>query len=306
MHAGMVNAGGFLLNRLAPLYGLSSISLHVVFLVGGLTVLLGATMMLTQNDIKKTLGFSTMGQMGYMTMECGLGAFALAIFHLIAHGVFKATLFLSAGQVIHAARREPKLPPSFMTEETPPFSRLTWFTGFAMTLIVPLTILLAAHDLLNVPLRDQQGAVIFLFFGWVTASQAILSLYRLNAVASWKVALTMVLTLLLIGFTYLWAGELFTYFLYPKPGTVAQYFQVAALPGILFDGLVLVTTFLIVLVWILLYANAQGKHFLVPEWVTSRVPRWHVWFMNRLYIDVLYEKLGHQVLRLAHRLDKTL
>ncbi|MYG41209.1 MAG: hypothetical protein F4201_10435 [Nitrospira sp. SB0677_bin_15] len=112
MHAGIVNAGGFLLNRLAPLYTLSPDVLHIVFIVGAATVLLGASMMLVQNDIKKTLGFSTMGQMGYMIMECGLGAFALAIFHLIAHGLFKASLFLSAGTVIHSARHEPKFPSS--------------------------------------------------------------------------------------------------------------------------------------------------------------------------------------------------
>jgi NADH-quinone oxidoreductase subunit L len=60
MHAGIVNAGGFLLNRLAPFYALSPNTLHVVFVVGAMTVLLGASMMLVQNDIKKTLGFSTM------------------------------------------------------------------------------------------------------------------------------------------------------------------------------------------------------------------------------------------------------
>ena len=68
MHAGIINAGGFLLNRLAPFYVLSPNTLHIVFVIGLLTVLLGASMMLAQNDIKKTLGFSTMGQIGYMIM----------------------------------------------------------------------------------------------------------------------------------------------------------------------------------------------------------------------------------------------
>ena len=89
LHAGIINAGGFLINRLAPLFGMSSTTLHVAFVIGTLTAVLGATMMLAQNDIKKTLGFSTIGQMGYMIMECGLGAFSLAVFHLIAHGLFK-------------------------------------------------------------------------------------------------------------------------------------------------------------------------------------------------------------------------
>ena len=68
MHAGIINAGGFLLNRLATFYVLSPNTLHIVFVIGLLTVLLGASMMLAQNDIKKTLGFSTMGQIGYMIM----------------------------------------------------------------------------------------------------------------------------------------------------------------------------------------------------------------------------------------------
>ncbi|MER3423431.1 MAG: NADH-quinone oxidoreductase subunit L, partial [Nitrospiraceae bacterium] len=303
MHAGIVNAGGFLLNRLAPLYGLSSTTLHIVFVIGGLTTLLGASMMLLQNDIKKTLGFSTMGQMGYMIMECGLGAFALAIFHLIAHGMFKATHFLNAGQVIHAARREPKRPHAGGIRERTPFSRLTWLTGAALTLILPLIILLTAHEVWSVPLRDAQGAVIFLFFGWVTASQTIFSLYRLNAVASWKVAGAMMFALLFIGFTYLWAGEAFTYFLYPAPDVVAQFFQAAALPTWLFDLLVVLTTMMIVIVWAILYAKAQGKHVPLPSWVTSMMPALYVLFMNRLYIDALYAKLGYGIIRLCHRLE---
>ncbi|HCG72065.1 MAG TPA: NADH-quinone oxidoreductase subunit L, partial [Nitrospina sp.] len=129
MHAGIVNAGGFLLNRLAPFYALSPNTLHIVFIVGLLTVILGASMMLAQNDIKKTLGFSTMAQMGYMIMECGLGAFALAIFHLIAHGFFKASLFLHSGQGIHTSREEPKFPDSSGHEVKISYNQLSFVTG---------------------------------------------------------------------------------------------------------------------------------------------------------------------------------
>ena len=95
LHAGIINAGGFLLTRLAPLYTLSTPTLHVVFAIGLITAILGSSMMLVQNDIKKSLGYSTIGQMGYMIMECGLGAYSLAVFHLAAHGLFKATVFLN-------------------------------------------------------------------------------------------------------------------------------------------------------------------------------------------------------------------
>ena len=109
LHAGIINAGGFLLTRLAPLYALSPATLHG-FRHRHAHRLLGSSMMLVQNDIKKTLGYSTIGQMGFMIMECGLGAYGLAIFHLIAHGLFKGTIFLNCGYVIHAARQEPRQP----------------------------------------------------------------------------------------------------------------------------------------------------------------------------------------------------
>ena len=179
LHAGIINAGGFLINRLAPLFGLSSTTLHIAFVVGTLTAILGATTMLAQNDIKKTLGFSTIGQMGYMIMECGLGAFSLAVFHLIAHGLFKGTVFLNCGNVIHKARQEPAFPHADPHADEQEFSRLTWFTGFTTTLLIPLLILLVTHGVLRIPLLESQGTVIFLFFIWVTSSQAILTLIRL-------------------------------------------------------------------------------------------------------------------------------
>jgi NADH-quinone oxidoreductase subunit L len=305
MHAGIVNAGGFLLNRLVPLYGLSSTTLHVVFAIGALTVVLGACMMLVQNDIKKTLGFSTMAQMGYMVMECGLGAFALAIFHLIAHGVFKATLFLNAGHVIQASRHEPKRPVADRIAEAVSFSRTTWITGVTVTLLLPLIILLIAHGMLAIPLQDAQAAIIFLFFAWVTASQAMFSLYRLNA-ASWKVSGVMLLTLLLVIFTYLWVAETFTYFLYPEPGVAHAYFQVAALPGHLFDGLVLVIAAMIVLGWAHLYTNIRGQRSLLPDWVAALRPQFYVLFMNRLYVDQFYSWAGKSIIRFAQRLDHSL
>src|SRR2546428_8117232 len=169
--------------------------------------------------------------MGYMVMECGLGAFALAVFHLIAHGLFKATIFLNCGYVIHAARQEPRLPPKDETVEQTDFSLLTWLTGFITTLILPLIILLAAHGVLSLPLRNSQGVVIFLFFSWVTSSQAILALYRLRAVASRKVAALMLLTLLLVVSTYLLAGPALTFFLYPRPRGAVASFHGRAFPG---------------------------------------------------------------------------
>ena len=304
LHAGIINAGGFLINRLAPLFGLSSTTLHVAFVVGTVTAILGATMMLAQNDIKKTLGFSTIGQMGYMIMECGLGAFSLAVFHLIAHGLFKATVFLNCGNVIHKARQDPESPHADPREEEKEFSPLTWSTGFVTTLLIPLLILLATHGVLRIPLLESQGTVIFLFFIWITSSQAILTLTRLRAIASWKVSSAMLLTLLFVVFVYLFAVESFTAFLYPNPDEVASYFQAADLPNWLFDSMVVMATILTVVSWGYLYMRAHGQTMWVPDWVEGLRLRLYVLFMNRLYMDELYHALGRAVMRVVHRIDK--
>ncbi len=301
MHAGIVNAGGFLLNRLAPLYALASDVLHVVFIVGAVTVLLGASMMLVQNDIKKTLGFSTMGQMGYMIMECGLGAFALAIFHLIAHGLFKASLFLSSATVIHSARHEPKFPSSATHQPVRIPTQASWVTGLIITLIMPLLILMVAHDLLEVPLQDAHGAVIFLFFGWVTSSQAIFSLYRLHGVASWKVAGAMIATLSLIGFTYLWAGEQFTHFLYPEPGAAEAFFVAAAFNPAVFDTIILLATLFILFGWVYVYIHAKGHTLLNPNWILAIQRRLYILLINRLYVDLIYVRWSNALFQLAQK-----
>lgn len=297
LHAGIINAAGFLINRLAPLYQLSPTTLHVAFVVGAITTFFGASTMLTQNDIKNTLGFSTIGQMGYMVMECGLGAFALAVFHLIAHGLFKASMFLDCGNVIHKARQEPAIPPrAFQDVE---FHKLSWATGFFTTLLMPLVILLVAHGALRIPLLNSQGAVIFLFFIWVTTTQALLTLTRLRAVASWKVSGAMLLTLLVVVFTYLFAAERFTAFLYPDPATVEGFFGAAALPGPLFDLLVGATAVLILLGWIYVYAGSRGKRVRLPGFAQALGRQLYVLFLDHLYVEVCYAKLARCCARIA-------
>lgn len=104
MHAGLVNGGGVLLARFAPLYASNHLILNSLFLVGVLTLFLGTIWKLMQNDVKRMLACSTMGQMGFMIMQCGLGLFPAAVAHLLWHGFFKAFLFLRAGSVIQDSR----------------------------------------------------------------------------------------------------------------------------------------------------------------------------------------------------------
>ncbi|MDQ6735775.1 MAG: NADH-quinone oxidoreductase subunit L, partial [Nitrospirota bacterium] len=104
--ATMVTAGVFMVARLAPLYNVSPTAMTVVAATGAFTMLLGASIALTQNDIKRIVAYSTVSQLGYMVMACGLGAYTAGMYHLLTHGAFKALLFLAAGSVIIALHHE--------------------------------------------------------------------------------------------------------------------------------------------------------------------------------------------------------
>jgi len=104
--ATMVTAGVYMIARLSALYVLAPAAMTVVAIIGGLTALFAATIGLAQNDIKRVLAYSTVSQLGYMFLACGVGAFGIAIFHLMTHAFFKALLFLSSGSVIHAVSGE--------------------------------------------------------------------------------------------------------------------------------------------------------------------------------------------------------
>ncbi|MEZ0540470.1 proton-conducting transporter transmembrane domain-containing protein [Fibrella arboris] len=112
MHAGLINGGGFLLARFAPLYLQRPVLLTVLVVLGFGTALLGTLWKLMQPDVKRMLACSTMGQMGFMVMQCGLGLFPAAVAHLVWHGLFKAYLFLSSGSAAQEKRLDQGYPPS--------------------------------------------------------------------------------------------------------------------------------------------------------------------------------------------------
>jgi NAD(P)H-quinone oxidoreductase subunit 5 len=103
MHAGIINAGGFLVIRLSPLISISPISLDFLAVLGAGTAIFGAIVMLTQTSVKRSLAYSTIAQMGFMMLQCGLGAYSAALLHLVGHSLYKAYAFLSTGSVLEAA-----------------------------------------------------------------------------------------------------------------------------------------------------------------------------------------------------------
>ncbi len=140
--ATMVTAGVYMIARCHVLFDHSPLALTVVAVTGALTALFAATMGMVQHDIKRVLAYSTVSQLGYMFLACGVGAYSAGIFHLMTHAFFKDLLFLSAGSVIHALSGEQdmrfmgglwkKIPITFwtMTAATFAISGVWPFSGF--------------------------------------------------------------------------------------------------------------------------------------------------------------------------------
>jgi NAD(P)H-quinone oxidoreductase subunit 5 len=109
LHAGVINAGGFLLIRFADVMLLAPGVLAVLVMIGGFTALFGGLVMLTQPAVKTSLAWSTVAQMGFMILQCGLALFPLALLHIVAHSLYKAHAFLASGMAVErvAAIRRP-------------------------------------------------------------------------------------------------------------------------------------------------------------------------------------------------------
>ena len=306
MHAGIVNAGGFLINRFAPLFVHTQSVLHLVFAVGLVTAVLGSVLMLTQNDIKKSLGYSTMGQMGFMFVECGVGAFSLAIYHLIAHGLFKGTMFLGAGGVIGDARRHDGVPHddvyTFVVERKADASRLPWLVAATITVVVPLVILGFSHWLVSGQFVGQQGAVILLFFGWATGAQLLLATHRLQADSPLRQMAMIILSLaiVVIGYTLIEHG--FGLFLYPDSAMRNGLYAAASVPLGVFAVMMGILTVAIVMGWLATYANKSAL-----EWRPGRMARARLMLYSlvsrEFYVADVHGQMTQLVLAASRKLN---
>lgn len=202
LHAGIINAGGFLIVRLSPLVVLSAPSMDVLALVGGFTALFGSLVMLTVPSVKVALAYSTIGQMGFMLLQCGLGAFSAAALHIVAHALYKAHAFLSSGSAVETIRaalppEEAKMPNAAIYGATLAASvALTLAVGavfgasvldnpgaFALAAVVALGV---AHYLATV--LSQETAVKALGSAAALAGAVVVAYYALQSAAAWLLA----------------------------------------------------------------------------------------------------------------------
>jgi NAD(P)H-quinone oxidoreductase subunit 5 len=147
LHAGIINAGGFLVLRLADVMALSTPALDTLAIVGGLTALFGSLVMLTQTSIKVSLAYSTIAQMGFMLLQVGLGAFASALLHIVAHSLYKAHAFLSSGSVIDVLR----------TSWTPSPGGQPHPARLAIALAAVLAVAFAASNVFGATITEKPG-----------------------------------------------------------------------------------------------------------------------------------------------------
>ncbi|GGK54194.1 proton-conducting transporter transmembrane domain-containing protein [Salinarimonas ramus] len=148
LHAGIINAGGFLVVRLSPLVVLSAPSMDVLALIGGFTALFGSLVMLTVPSVKVALAYSTIAQMGFMLLQCGLGAFSAAALHIVAHALYKAHAFLSSGSAVETIRSAAPAGPATLPNPA----------IYAATLAASIALTLAVGALFGTSVLDNPGA----------------------------------------------------------------------------------------------------------------------------------------------------
>jgi NADH-quinone oxidoreductase subunit L len=178
--ATMVTAGVYMVSRSHVIFERAPMALMVVAITGTLTALFAATMGMTQTDIKKVLAYSTISQLGYMFMACGVGAFSAAIFHLMTHAFFKGLLFLAAGSVIHAVGGEQDMRCMGGLRGKIPWTFWTMTAGtFAIAGFPPLAGFFSKDAILWRAYISPYGSGVFWLIGIVTALLTSFYMFRL-------------------------------------------------------------------------------------------------------------------------------
>jgi NADH-quinone oxidoreductase subunit L len=178
--ATMVTAGVYMVSRSHVIFERAPSALMVVAVIGTLTALFAATIGITQTDIKKVLAYSTVSQLGYMFMACGVGAFSAGIFHLMTHAFFKGLLFLGAGSVIHAVGGEQDMRKMGGLKSYIPWTTLTMgIATFAIAGIPPFAGFWSKDEILWKAYSSEHGSWVFWLIGVITAFITSFYMFRL-------------------------------------------------------------------------------------------------------------------------------
>jgi NADH-quinone oxidoreductase subunit L len=184
--ATMVTSGIYLVSRLNFMYSLAPNALAVVAAVGAFTAFFAATIAVVQTDIKKVLAYSTVSQLGYMFLGCGVGAYSAGVFHVITHAFFKALLFLGAGSVIHGMHEEQDVLKMGGLRKYMPITHFTWLMGWlAICGVPPFSGFFSKDEILWQAFSSPHGHVMLWALGAVTAVMTAFYMTRVTSLTFW-------------------------------------------------------------------------------------------------------------------------
>jgi NADH-quinone oxidoreductase subunit L len=188
--ATMVTAGVYMVVRCNAIYQNAPTAMFIVAIIGCATAIFAATIGLAQNDIKKVLAYSTVSQLGYMFLACGVGAFIAAIFHVMTHAFFKALLFLGSGSVIHGMHHEQDMRRMGNLKKYMPITFATMLTGWLAISGIPIfagffskdEILYKTFAASNIP---QPWNYVLWVVGLITAALTAIYMTRMMVMTFW-------------------------------------------------------------------------------------------------------------------------
>ncbi|MFK7735135.1 MAG: proton-conducting transporter membrane subunit [Pirellulaceae bacterium] len=272
MHAGIVNAGGYLIIRTSPLVALAPEALIALAIIGAFTAVFGGIVMMTQPSIKRALAYSTVAQMGFMMLQCGLGAFSAAMLHILAHSFYKAYAFLSSGSVIQQRIR---------TTPKPSNSSVGWSRGGAIVLSILMTSVAfgAASWVLALDLNSKAGGLLLAFtfcialVFWLTQALRYPTLGTVSRSLAGSLGLC---------FAYVAAYQSVDFVVAPL---AANIYASNILRFVMFD-------IFLAFCALFLLSLAVNKSS-TPDWLEA----WRIHAMNGFYVDTIYRRWMRSAVR---------
>ncbi len=314
--ATMVTAGVYMVARCSVLYALAPLSMGVVAAVGCATAVFAATIGLVQNDIKRVLAYSTVSQLGYMFLGCGVGAYVAGIFHLMTHAFFKALLFLGAGSVIHALGGEQDIRRMGGLRSRLPVTFWTFLAGaLAIAGIFPFAGFFSKDEILFETLMTGHvflyalalgGAALTAFYMFRLVFRTFFGESRVDpetahhvhdAPYSMAVPLVVLAVLSLVGgwvqVPVLEDGKRFARFLSPvferAHAVLAGASEHAGHPSLWAEGALMGLSVMVALAGIGLAYRWYVADPQRPEKVAARFSRVYRWLLHKYYVDELYQ-----------------
>ncbi len=313
--ATMVTAGVYMVARCHVLYLMAPFSLSLVAIIGAVTAIYAASIALVQNDIKRILAYSTISQIGYMFLGCGVGAFTAGIFHLMTHAFFKALLFLGAGSVMHALSGELDLRKMGGLKKHLPITFWTFLAGVLAISGIPLfSGFFSKDEILWKSFSNPQGSFILWLLGFVTAGMTAFYMFRLflsvflgksrveekvkphihESPKSMTIPLIILAVLSIIGGYVgiphsLGGGNNFESFL----SVVFKGEEGAHIAHVSYSGeyLLMILSIAVVLVGILIAYRFYITHPDVPKKLAQKYRGVYTVILNKYYVDELYAKI---------------